>query len=68
MVLSQRHVLSGTRRVFPENNADLGAGFGVVDYSPNEIWVITSEAPTKGSRDYKHVLMAKLLCRRPTSS
>lgn len=44
----------------PENNADLGAGFGVVAVSPRETWVITSEIPTRGSRDYNRVLMARL--------
>jgi hypothetical protein len=60
------HVIRKTERIlFPENNADLGAGFGVVDYSPNETWVITSEIPTKGSRNYNHVLMAKLIWSTP---
>lgn len=48
------------RILIPESNADIGAGFGVVDVSPGETWVITSEIPTKGSRDYNRVLMARL--------
>ena len=48
------------RVVFPEENADLGAGFAVVEIGPRERWVITSEIPTKGSRDYARVLMARL--------
>ena len=60
------HVIRKTERIlFPENNADLGAGFGVIDYSPEETWVITSEIPTKGSRDFNHVLMAKILWDTP---
>jgi hypothetical protein len=60
------HVIRQTERIlFPENNADLGAGFGVIDYSPNETWVITSEIPTKGSRNYNHVLLAKLIWSTP---
>ncbi len=54
-------VRRATERVlFREENADLGAGFGVVAVSPHETWVITSELPTKGSRDYNRVLMARL--------
>jgi hypothetical protein len=48
------------RIVFPEENADIGAGFGVVDVGPHERWVVTSELPTKGSRDYGRVMMARL--------
>lgn len=54
-------VRRATERVlFQEENADLGAGFGVVAVSPRETWVITSEIPTRGSRDYNRVLMARL--------
>ncbi|MBL9190262.1 MAG: hypothetical protein JNK23_22460 [Opitutaceae bacterium] len=49
------------RVVFAEENADLGAGFGVLDVSDREKWVITSEIPTKGSRDYNRVLLARLM-------
>jgi hypothetical protein len=60
------HVIRQTERIlFPENNADLGAGFGVIDYSAGETWVITSEIPTKGSRKYNHVLLAKLIWSTP---
>ncbi|MBI5768631.1 MAG: exo-alpha-sialidase [Verrucomicrobia bacterium] len=48
------------RIVFPEENADLGAGFGVLEVSPHERWVVTSEIPTKGSRDYGRVMLARL--------
>lgn len=48
------------RILIPEENADIGAGFGVVEVSPRETWVITSELPTKGSRDYNRVLMARI--------
>ena len=51
--------------LIPENNADLGAGFAVVDFSPQETWVITSEIPTRGSRDYNRVLMARLVWPEP---
>lgn len=60
------HIIRRTEQIlFPENNADLGAGFGVIDYSPQETWIITSEIPTKGSRDYNHVLMSKLIWSKP---
>lgn len=59
-------VLRKTERVLvPESNADLGAGFGVVDVSPQETWVVTSEIPTRGSRDYNRVLMARLVWAKP---
>lgn len=49
----------------PESNADLGAGFGVTDVSPQETWIVTSEIPTRGSRDYNHVILAKLVWNVP---
>jgi hypothetical protein len=49
----------------PESNADIGAGFGVVNVSPEETWVVTSELPTRGSRDYNRVLMARIVWREP---
>lgn len=51
--------------LFPENNADLGAGFGVTEVSANETWVITSELPTKNSRDFNHVMLARLKWSKP---
>ncbi len=54
-------VRRATERVlFPEENADLGAGFGVLDVSPRETWVVTSELPTKGSRDHARVMLARI--------
>lgn len=54
-------VRRATERVlFPEENADIGAGFGVLEVGPHERWVITSEIPTKGSRDFGRVLLARL--------
>lgn len=52
------------RILFREENADLGAGFGVLAVSPRETWVVTSEIPTKGSRDYNRVLLARLTWER----
>ncbi|MBL9201452.1 MAG: exo-alpha-sialidase [Opitutaceae bacterium] len=49
------------RIVFPEENADLGAGFAPLTISDREVWVVTSEIPTRGSRDYNRVLLARLL-------
>jgi len=48
------------RILIPEANADIGAGFGVLEFSPRETWVFTSELPTKRSRDYNRVLMARI--------
>jgi hypothetical protein len=53
------------RILIPESNADIGGGFGVVEVSPGETWVITSEIPTKGSRDFNRVLMARLTWAKP---
>lgn len=49
------------RILFREENADLGAGFAPLTISANEVWVVTSEIPTRGSRDYNRVLLARLL-------
>lgn len=55
------HVRRATEKILiPESNADLGAGFAVVEVNPHETWVVTSEIPTRGSRDYNRVLMARL--------
>lgn len=55
------HIIRATERVLiPENDADIGAGFGVLDVSPKETWVVTSELPTKGTRNYNRVLVAKI--------
>ncbi len=55
------HVIRATERVLiPENDADIGAGFGVLDVTPKETWVVTSEIPTKGTRNYNRVLVAKI--------
>jgi hypothetical protein len=54
------------RILIPEENADIGAGFGVLDVNPRETWVITSELPTKGSRDYNRVLMARITWAEPS--
>ena len=59
-------VIRATEQIlFPEENADLGAGYAVVDVTPNETWIVTSEIPTKGSRNYNRVLLAKLLWSQP---
>ena len=59
-------VRRATERVlFPEENADLGAGFGVLDVNPRETWVITSELPTIGTRDYARVLLARITWAEP---
>ncbi len=50
--------------LIPENNADLGAGFGIADISANETWVFAAETPvdrTKPSR----IRLAKLQWIKP---
>lgn len=60
------HIIRATERVLiPESDADLGAGFGVLDFSPQETWVISSEIPTKGSRAYNRVLLARIVWSQP---
>lgn len=55
------HVKRATEQIlFPEENADLGAGYSVVDISPTETWAVTSELPTKGTRTSNRVLLAKI--------
>ncbi len=53
------------RIVFPEENADLGAGYAVMDVNAHETWVVTSEIPTRGSRNYNRVLLARLIWPQP---
>jgi hypothetical protein len=48
------------RVVFRDENADLGAGFAPLTISAKEAWVVTSEIPTRGSRDTNRVLLARL--------
>lgn len=56
------HVIRASERVLiPESDADIGAGFGVLDVNPNETWIVTSEIPTKGTRNYNRVLLARIV-------
>jgi len=60
------HVLRASERiVFPEENADLGSGYAIVEVSPTETWVVTSEVPTRGSRNFNRVLLARLVWEQP---
>jgi hypothetical protein len=60
------HVIRATERVLvPESDADLGAGFGVLDYSAQETWVITSEIPTRKTRSYNRVILARIVWSSP---
>jgi hypothetical protein len=62
-------IIRATERVLvPESDADLGAGFGVLDFSPQETWVVTSEIPTKGTRNYNRVLLARIIWSKPNPS
>jgi hypothetical protein len=59
-------VLRDTEQVlFPAEGADLG-NFGVVEVSPEETWVITSESPGK-KQAQNRVLVARLLWRSANS-
>jgi hypothetical protein len=60
------HILRRTERVLiPESDADLGAGFGVLDVNPQETWVVSSEIPSRGTRAYNRVLLAKIIWAQP---
>lgn len=62
----RHHVLRASERiVFPEENADLGGGYAIVEVSPTETWVVTSEVPTRGSRNFNRVLLARLVWEQP---
>jgi hypothetical protein len=57
-------VLRSTEQILmPETGLDLGGGFGVVDISPTETWVISTEMAFPASRrdEPNRVLLAKVL-------
>jgi hypothetical protein len=55
--------------LIPESGgADLG-NFGVMDFSPTETWIVTSESPpAKRTTEPNHVLLAKLLWSTPNQA
>ncbi len=62
-------VLRGTEAILmPETGLDLGGGFGVVDLSPTETWVVSSEMGFPAARrdEPNRVLLAKILWTRPS--
>lgn len=61
-------VLRATEQVLmPENGLDLGAGFGTLNISEGESWVISSEMmfPKNRSKEPNHVLLARLIWSEP---
>lgn len=57
------HVVRATEQILlPEAGVDLSGGFGVLDVSPSETWVISSEMAFPASRrqESNRVLLAKL--------
>ena len=62
-------VLRGTEAILmPETGLDLAGGFGVVDLSPTETWVVSSEMafPAERRDEPNRVLLAKILWARPS--
>jgi hypothetical protein len=59
----QRFDLPGGEILMPETGVDLSGGFGVLDISPSETWVISSEMAFPASRrdEPNRVLLAKVL-------
>lgn len=64
-----RVVRASEQILIPESDgADLG-NFGVMDFSPGETWVITSESPAASKRaDPNHVLLARLVWDSPNQA
>jgi hypothetical protein len=61
-------VLRATEQILmPETGVDLAGGFGVLEFSPQETWIISTEmAFPKGREDESNrVLLAKILWNRP---
>jgi hypothetical protein len=56
-------ILRATEQILlPETGVDLSGGFGILDVTPNETWVISSEMAFPPSRRHEpnHVLLAKI--------
>jgi hypothetical protein len=63
-------VLRNTEQILmPETGLDLAGGFGVVDFSPSETWVVSSEMafPKNRQDEPNRVLLVKLLWTRPNT-
>lgn len=61
-------VLRATEQVLlPETGVDLAGGFGVLDFSPQETWVISTEMafPKERADEPNRVLLAKLIWSKP---
>lgn len=61
-------VIRATEQVLmPETGVDLTGGFGVMEHSPGETWVISTEMafPKERSQEPNRILLAKILWSRP---
>jgi hypothetical protein len=64
------HVRRATEQVLlPETGLDLAGGFGVLDYSPQETWIISTEMafPKERQAEPNRVLLAKILWKKPNA-
>lgn len=53
--------------LMPEQGADLAGGFGVVDYSPEETWVVSTEMalPEDRKHEANRILLARIIWNKP---
>lgn len=61
-------ILRATEQVLmPETGLDLAGGFGVLDYSPDETWIISTEMgfPEDRKGESNRILLAKILWSKP---
>ncbi len=55
-------VMRSTERVLiAENKGDLGGGFGVIDVSPGETWVMAAETPPNRTPDGNRVVISRII-------
>ncbi|MEN3943848.1 sialidase family protein [Prosthecobacter sp. SYSU 5D2] len=61
-------ILRATEQVLmPETGLDLAGGFGVLDYSPEETWIISTEMgfPEERKSESNRIILAKILWSKP---
>ncbi len=62
------HVIRATEQILmPESGLDLAGGFGVLDFSQDETWIISTEMafPKDRLNEPNRILLAKILWQRP---
>jgi hypothetical protein len=56
---------STERILIAENKGDLGGGFGVIDVSPGETWVMAAETPPNKAPDGNRVVISRIIWKTP---